>query len=313
MAVLSTNPAVEAELSVLSKDILRSLLYFNIFKFPLKIEELFYNSSIKNISIVEVTEEVNTLMQMGMVKKEEDYFFVSDNISIQKRIEGGKMSNNSMELAHRVGCFIACFPFVRGVFISGSLSKGYMDGKSDIDFFVVTAPNRLWLSRTLLVLFKKLFLFNSRKFFCPNYFIDTDHLEIPDQNIFTAKELNYLIPIYNSSVYRKLLESNEWREDFMPNFPARSSLIYSGRLWSKDFWETLLDGRLGDKLDDFCMKITERFWRKKYKAIFGKDAVSIRCKKYVSKFHPKGYQNKVIEKYKQSIRNFEELYNINLY
>jgi len=307
-----TKTIQEAELSLLSKDIIHSLLYFNIFRFPLKIDELFSNSSIKGVSLSELIDEVNLLVKQGIIKKHGEWFILYNNISfIKDRDEGTTRAESYLRLAKKIGCFMSCFPFVRGVFISGSLSKGYMNSKSDIDFFIVTAPNRLWLCRTLLILFKKVFLFNSRKFFCPNYFIDTDHLEIPDQNIFTAKELSYLIPIYNSSIYKQLLESNEWREEYMPNFPARSRLIYSGAPWFKDFMEVLLGGKVGEVLDNFCMKVTEGFWRKKYKTIFGKDVVSIRCKKYVSKFHPKGYQNKVIEK--ENISKFEEFHNFNLY
>ena len=303
----------ETELSLLSKDILHSLLYFNIFKFPLKIDELFFNSSIKGVTLTEVIDELNLLVKQGIIRKEEDCFYIYDTSYVKERMEGNIKAKNSLQLAKKIGYFIACFPFVRGVFISGSLSKGYMDSRSDIDFFIVTAPNRLWLSRTLLILFKKIFLFNSKKFFCPNYFIDTNHLEIPDQNIFTAKELNYLIPVYNSSIYKQLLESNEWREAYMPNFPVRNRLINSDVLWFKNTIEILFAGRIGEKLDNLCMKLTENFWRKKHKTIFGNDAINIRCKKYVSKFHPKGYQNKVIEKYKESIIEFEELYNLNLY
>ncbi len=312
MTVLS-KVVREAEISLLSKDILHSLLYFNIFNFPLKVEELFFNSSIEETSLIDINREANLLLEQGIIKKQGEYFYLSEHNPVQARIEGNEKAVNALKIAQKIGYFIAWFPFVRGVFVSGSLSKGYMGKNSDIDFFVVTAPNRLWLARTMLIVFKKIFLFNSKKFFCPNYFIDTDHLEIPDQNIFTAKELNYLIPVYNDSIYKKLLGSNEWREDYMPNFQIKNHVIHSEIFWMKDLFELLLKGKIGEMLDNLCMKITESFWRKKYKTIFGKDAVSIRCKKYVSKFHPKGYQNKVIEKYKQSIRNFEELYNLNLY
>src|SRR4029453_8923510 len=96
---------------------------------------------------------------------------------------------------------IASFPYVRCVCISGSLSKKYFDDTTDIDFFVITKPGRLWVCRTFLILFKKLFLLNSKKYFCINYFIDSDNLEIPDQNIFTATELTTLIPMHDYELY----------------------------------------------------------------------------------------------------------------
>ena len=85
------------------------------------------------------------------------------------------------------------FPFVRGVFLSGSISKGFMSESDDIDYFIITAPGRLWLTRTLLILFKKIFLFNSFRNFCLNYFIDSENLYIPEHNRYTATEIVFLI------------------------------------------------------------------------------------------------------------------------
>ena len=77
--------------------------------------------------------------------------------------------------------FISKFPYVRAILLSGSISKGYMDKDSDVDYFIITQPNRLWVTRLLLMLFKKIFLFNSRKVFCINYFVDSEKLEIEEK------------------------------------------------------------------------------------------------------------------------------------
>ena len=67
-------------------------------------------------------------------------------------------------------------PYVRGVFISGQLSRYIADQKSDIDYFIVTEPERLWIVRTLFVLFRRTFLLNNRKYFCTNYYVTTEKL-----------------------------------------------------------------------------------------------------------------------------------------
>ncbi len=118
---------------------------------------------------------------------------------------------------------ISRFPFVRAVLASGSLSKGYMDEKSDIDFFIITAPHRLWIARTLLVLYKRLFLGGSHKHFCVNYFVDEDHLEIEEKNLFTATELATVLPLYGAEQYKSLIKTNGWVRDFFPNYIARST------------------------------------------------------------------------------------------
>ena len=82
------------------------------------------------------------------------------------------------------------FPFVRGVFISGSLSKRCAAEKEDVDYFIVTSANRLWIARTIMHLYKKLTYLRGRQDrYCMNYFIDEEALEIKEKNIFTAVEM----------------------------------------------------------------------------------------------------------------------------
>ncbi len=91
-----------------------------------------------------------------------------------------------------------------------------MDERSDLDFFIITAPNRLWIARTLLVLYKRVFLANSHKHFCVNYFIDEKHLEIEEKNLFTATELATVIPLYGSKQYENLQGVNSWLARILP-------------------------------------------------------------------------------------------------
>jgi hypothetical protein len=299
-------------LSTVSKDILKSLLYFNVFRYPLTIRDIFLNSSIENGSINEISKELEVLLERQLIRRKDDYYYLWDETTIKKRIKGNTLSLKYLKMARYVGKFISCFPFIRGVYISGSLSKGYMDKDSDIDFFVITAPGRLWFSRTMIILFKKLFLFNSRKFLCPNYFIDTDHLELPEHNIFTAKELKYLIPLYNEDLYKQLLKSNEWTEAYMPNFSQIYETPFSGNPWFKILFEKIFGGRIGTWLDNFCLNITEKFWRRKYRNKISENDIRIQCKKHTSKFHPKGFQSKVIEKYNANIKEFEKTHEIRI-
>jgi hypothetical protein len=294
------------------KDILHSLLYFDIFNYPLKIEEIHFNSSVKNIELAEISTEVNRLVNLGVINKSGEWYFLFNNAYIiEDRIQGNKKADFYLKLATRIGRFMGHFPFVRGVFISGSLSKGYMNKKSDIDFFIITSPNRLWLCRTLLILFKKIFLLNSRKFFCPNYFIDTNHLKINEQNIYTAKELSYLIPVYNAFMHKEFLENNEWRELYMPNFMYKDKTRHTDTKYLKKIMEYVLSGTIGEKLDNYFMHVTESFWKRKYKHLY-KNIINIKCSKHVSKFHPHGYQNKVLVKFKENVLCLEKLHHITL-
>jgi len=202
---------------------------------------------------------------------------------------------------------IANFPFVRAVMVSGSLSKGYMDENSDLDFFIVTAPNRLWVARTLLVLYKRIFLRNSHKHFCVNYFVDARHLEIEEKNLFTATELVTLIPLQNQKCYQALLSANQWYNRFFPNFkPAKGDLSDQGHHVPQKFLEALLSP-VATGLDKFFMRITLDRWNRFYGKEFARADfdIAFKSRRHVSKSHPNHYQKKILELYQRKLIEYK--------
>jgi predicted nucleotidyltransferase len=116
-----------------------------------------------------------------------------------------------MTKAKGVGRLLIKFPFVRGVGISGSLSKNFADDKSDIDLFIITEKDRLWIARTLMHCFKKLtFLANRQHHYCMNYYVDEQQLQIAEKNIYTAIEVDTLIPLEGDVVFEQFYTANTW-------------------------------------------------------------------------------------------------------
>ncbi|MEP7170869.1 MAG: nucleotidyltransferase domain-containing protein [Bacteroidota bacterium] len=292
------------------RGILSSLLYFDIFKYPLTKSELrkFCHSTIH--SSEEFNEALDFLLNKKLINHSGGFYFVKDDFSIvERRINGNLLAEEFNSIAKKYSRIISKFPFVRAVFISGSLSKGYMDKESDIDYFIITAPGRLWLCRTLLVLFKKIFLLNSHKYFCVNYFIDENNLEIPDKNIFTATELVTLIPMINHDLFEKFIRANKWTNNFIPNANSLNTGIKEKEkmFHFKFYLENFFNGSAGNKLDDFCLKTTLKFWKKKFIHFSKEDFKNaLRSKKDVSKHHPNKFQEKVLFLYEEKIKRFEK-------
>jgi hypothetical protein len=258
-----------------------------------------------------VEEKLQTLVAQGFVFQYGSFFqSLKDSSWILNRLECNKRAAGFLPHAHKRAQLIGKFPFVRGVYVSGSLSKNCMRADSDIDFFVVTVPGRLWLSRTLLVLFKKIFLLNSHKYFCVNYFIDTDHLQIEEQNLFTATETVTLLPMYGRVSFEAFQEANDWAWTFYPNFPRREASIVAphSKGLLKAFLEKLLGGKWGDWLDEKCMRLTVGFWKRKFNHLDNRDfEVALKSRRYVSKHHPLHFQEKVLERFEANtsrIANF---------
>ncbi len=300
-------------------ELLKSLLYFGIFQYPLTQKELKRFCGTFTTS-EEIGLELDFLEKGGYVKQKAGFYSTGDrnlDSMVERRLKGSIKAEQMLKMARWYSKLISYFPFVMGISLSGSLSKGYADEKSDVDYFIITEPGRLWLCRMLLVLFKRVFLFNSHKYFCVNYFIDTQNLEMEDKNIFTATELATLIPTSNTLLHRKLMQANPWVKDFFPNTLLESvsgEVISANNSMVKRLIEKIFQGKLGDNLDDYCFKVTISKWKKKFKNFSDTEfELNLRSKKDVSKHHPRGFQLKVLNALDERVKGFEDKFNVRIF
>jgi hypothetical protein len=91
--------------------------------------------------------------------------------------------------------------------------------QSDIDYFIVTEPERLWLCRLMVIAVVR-YAAPRGDTVCPNYLLSERALELDDRNLYTAHEVAQMVPIYGSATYQHLRESNCWVSDYLPNAGA---------------------------------------------------------------------------------------------
>jgi hypothetical protein len=288
--------------------ILKAIAYFDIFSYPLKSEEIFNYSSSANFNAIDLEIKLQFLTDAGVLKTDGEFYYLGDVNCIDKRKNGNQTSEKYWGKALRYSRIISYFPFVRCICISGSLSKNYMDEQSDIDYFIITKPGRLWLCRMMLVLFKKILLFNSHKYFCINYLVDAKNLEIPDRNIFTATEIITLVPTYNHELFLRFMQANSWVRTFYPNAPLNLMLkplpVKSHAL--KKIIEVLFNYKLGLWADRFCMRITLAHRKRKFSHL-NKEEFNhrLRSAQGVSKHHPESFQQSVLDNFANKMAFFE--------
>jgi hypothetical protein len=298
--------------TILEQSVIQTLLYYDIFQYPLKSAEVFRFLRINSVTEKDVNECLDALAEQGQVSRfGEFYSLQSTESTVIRRIRGNQEAKRCLPLVHRMARLISHFPFVRSVLASGSFSKEDMDETSDLDFFIITAPSRLWISRTLLVLYKRIFLKNSHKYFCVNYFVDSDHLEIEEKNLFTATELATVIPLYGGEFYRQLIAKNRsWLTEYFPNFKPRPSLDMPlhNKIFIKDVIERILNLTAGKFLNSFFMWLTEKRWKQLYANNYNSEdfKVAFKSKEYVSKNHPRHFQKKVMSHYRDRLMSFDQ-------
>lgn len=293
-------------------DVLKTILYFDVFKYPITKLEIEKYSKLPSDEINTVLAE---LVEGNIIFFNDGFYSLNnENSIIEIRKKGNILAEKTLGKAKKTANFISQFPFIEGVFLSGSISKGFLKENDDVDYFIITSPERLWFARTLLILYKKIFLLNSKKYFCVNYFLSSDALEINEQNRFTATEFVTLVPMSGNGIYDKLKEKNTWVLDFFPRFSQNNE---NSKNIDKKFigrtLETIFKGKLGTIADNFSMKITTKHQQRKFKKLAKKDfKVAFKSEKNVSKHHPRNHQKKVINKLNSNIEAFNKLHNLSI-
>lgn len=293
-------------MSGIKKNIIATLAYFDLFNYPLTADEVFLFLPVK-CDIDDFEYAINCMLIDRLIFRFDKFYTLkNDYFLIERRINGNKKATELIATAKKVSNLLIHFPYVRGIAISGSLSKNYADEDSDIDLFIIAAKNKLWIARTFMHCFKKLtFLVKKQHYFCMNYYIDEQELQIREKNTYTAIEIATLMPLHGDTAFEQFYLANAWTRDYLPNKCMRLTTAKSvkGSLF-KRFTEWLFNNRLGDIMDTRLLKITAQRWRKKMLLkkmntrgfVMGMDAG-----KHHAKPDPRNFQDKLIVKYQSKV------------
>ena len=116
-------------------------------------------------------------------------------------------------------------PGIKAIFLSGSVAAGHANEESDIDFFIITEPGRIWTARFFVFLFLRITRQMVRKNkhagkICPNHFITNSELEIKEKDSYSAELFSHNFPLYDPDrVFLNFVERNAaWVRKFREKF-----------------------------------------------------------------------------------------------
>ncbi len=290
---------------------LRVLLYYDLFLYPITLHEIHRFCESDDYSLEEINAELANLADREIVSYQRGFWYMSHQNQeiVERRIQMEERGAQMWKIARRFGRLMRAIPFVRGVFISGQLSRYIADEESDIDYFIVTEPGRLWIVRTLLVLFRRTILLNNRKYFCTNYYVTTNNLQIQERSIYTACEVAALKPLWNRALFKEMIESNQWITDYYPNFSIDDVELRAGISEKKSRLQTLLEYLIPDsiaaRLDKKFMETTRSFLKRKFPGRSHQTyEVSLRCAPDESRAHPEDQAIHVLNRYHGLLRTY---------
>jgi hypothetical protein len=277
--------------------ILTTVLYSDIFSFPLTKEELWkFLIARKKISRAEFEKSLRSLSKI-IVSQNNYYCLSGREDSIAKRIRNIPEVEKKMHRAGLIAEKLSQIPSIVFIGISGGLAVGNAQQDDDIDLVIITKKNTLFVSRLLVLsLLQQLGVRRTRKqkdtadMICVNLLFDETALSWFGnfQDIYTAREIAQMVPIFErDNTYQKFLLANSWIESFLPNI-ALSSLQKQGvskkresrfsKLFLNLFFESLT-------------RFLQMSMMKRHRSI---ETVS----KHVLAFHPYDYRIKTLEQLK---------------
>ncbi|HTI93879.1 MAG TPA: hypothetical protein VL727_24970, partial [Puia sp.] len=300
----------------MKSSILKVLAYFDLFDYPVTTDEILFFMD-REVSLIDLKAELEILTHTGLLFPDGNFYALRQDPQLAiRRIRGNHYADELLKIAARISRQLYLFPYVRGIGISGSLSKHFADEQADIDYFIITRRNRLWIARTLMHLFKKMnYLRNRENWYCMNYYVDEEALEIKEKNIFTATEMITLLPASGNGGLVKFFDANDWTARYFPHYRTRQKEA-KGPVPSsflKTSLEKLLDNRWGDRLDDLLQRWTSRRWEKKeQRGDRNKkgNRMSLQNEKHFSRPNPENFQQHVLGRYESRLKELQLKWNI---
>jgi hypothetical protein len=249
--ITDTNNSVD-----LAEAIFRTMLYADVFDFPLteaEIQHFLIGASATPDEVVHTLRDSTWLTPK--IERVNGYYALHGRaVTVHQRHQRDQASMSLWDKAQRYGRLLAHLPFVRMVALTGALSmRNARNEKDDIDYLVITAPGRVWITRALIVVLVRLVRFMGTEL-CPNYVLAETALEQDRQNLFIAHELAQMIPISGFEVYQAMRESNRWSEKLLPNATAPFYPLVDKRPRGigrglQRFTEVILGGGIGNLLE----------------------------------------------------------------
>lgn len=314
MPLIKTEP-----LSNTCRGALKALIYFDLFDYPLTLEEIIFFHANENPEQEEIRESMQFLVAEGFVFHQQGFFGLrNDPKQAEGRKQRNKLAEEYLKKAQSMTRILSRFPYIRMVSLSGSLSKNCAYPESDIDYFIITRSGRVWLTRFLLTLYKKTVLLNNPKYFCTNLILSDKHLRFSYQSHYIATEIVTVLPLMGSQLYLDFMKANDWTKTYFPNYKTRESEVLfeqDEKPWYSRLFENLLDNKLGDWLDSSWQEITRKKWKWDHsnnKKVMENGADYIDIQPHLVKGHGGDQHPRIRMDFANGIAQFEQKHGIRL-
>lgn len=176
-------PSIERNQEQVKKEVLKPIIFLDLFDYPPTAFEIWRYLDEK-ISLFHILNSLDELLEKKIIQNKDGFYFLYHRQEIVAiRQERYNYSCRKLKIARHFSLMFSWFFGVRAVTVANYIGHHNLRQGSDIDFFIITKPNTIWLSRLYCAGLAKLLnrrptKNNKKDKICLSFYISEDSLDL---------------------------------------------------------------------------------------------------------------------------------------
>ena len=263
--------------------IVETIAFFDLFSYPLTGFEIWKYLGVRcELSdVLEILEDITKTpplippLQGGQVRSKNGFYFLAGREEIiRERMARYNYTDRKFKRAVLLARIFKSIPWIKMIAVGNIIGTHNLKKESDIDLFIITEENRVWLTRFFCILITKILGLrpkpeNMQDKICLSFFISEDAMNLEKFMLTREKDIYFiywlagLVPVYDKDgIYNKFIGANGWIKNYLPNWGA-GEVNYrrdAGRSFSR-FYRDVVDmffGGLERRIKEIQLEIMPR-------------------------------------------------------
>jgi len=215
-------------LESIKKSALFTIKFFGLLNYPLTTREVHKYLFNQESLLKETDWALKELIQQNQLDKEGDYWVLPNQQKLAKQRKlKQKISNRLRKRLKFVGWIFKITPYIRTVAICNNLAFNNAGPDSDIDLFIITRSEGVWISRFISTVLIQLLGLRVKNLdydpgkICLSFYLADNALRLKriaqDPDPYLLFWIATLDPIYNQGIFSRFLLANQWALKHFPN------------------------------------------------------------------------------------------------
>ncbi len=282
--------------------IARTVIYASLFDYPLTLDQLHHSliESDQTASEILAVYDGSELLQYAIEYRDGFFFPAGRGDLIAERARREARSDLFLARHQRVLRLICALPFTRLIALSGSLAHRNLEADGDLDLFIVTRGPRVWTVTVLLLVATK--LLGQRRTICANFVLADSHLELDQQDLFTANQVIHLRPLIGAELVERFRAANPFVARCYPNSSVQTCALAATDAGALRFLKRLAEAALAlpsPLIEALCRRAYA--WHLQRRAASWRSPDQVRLQSDYLKLHTRSHRHAVLDRFHATV------------